>query len=442
MTRERLDGLYLLVLGCLVFLALGFALENAQPNSLADFKALYYPARCLIEHGDPYNRNEVMRVYSAENGNSQQDTEQNRQIATQNPYPPTAFPFTVPLALLPWGPAHFLWTAINVGSFLFASILIWNLAEGYAPTLTGAMLCFFLANSELLILCGNVAGLVISLCVIAVWCFFRERFVWLGIVCLAISLALKPHDTGLIWLFFLLAGGLYRKRALQTLLVTAAVSLPALLWISIAAPHWLEEMRFNLQTYAAHGGINDPGPASIGGHGLDMLISLQTIFSVFWDNPRFYNIASYLVCAPLLLIWAFVTIRSRPSPKRLWLGLATIAALSMLPIYHRQLDAKLLMLTIPACAMLWSEGGLTGRLALLVNGAGLVLIGDLPWAILLVTISHLHLSGTALSRQASIALQVFPIPLILLGMSVFYLWVYARSCLTLYPQARGTVSGI
>jgi hypothetical protein len=100
------------------------------------------------------------------------------------------------------------------------------------------------------------------------------------------------------------------------------------------------------------------------------------------------------------------------------------------------------MLTIPACAMLWSEGGLTGRLALLVNGAGLVLIGDLPWAILLVTISHLHLSGTALSRQASIALQVFPIPLILLGMSVFYLWVYARSCLTLYPQARGTVSGI
>ncbi len=428
MTRARLDGLYLLVLGCLVFLALGFALENAQPNSLADFKALYYPARCLVEHGDPYNQNDVMRVYRAEDGNALLDTVQNRQIATQNPYPPTAFPFTIPLALLPWGPAHILWTLINVGSFLFASILIWSLAVGYAPTLSGALLCFFLANSELLIVCGNVAGLVISLCVVAVWCFFRERFVGLGIVCLAISLAIKPHDTALVWLYFLLAGGIYRKRALQTLLVAAAISLPALLWVWIAAPHWLEELRFNLQTYSAHGGINDPGPASMGGHGLDMLISLQTVFSVFWDNPRFYNLASYLVCAPLLLVWALVTLRSRPSPKRLWIGLATIAALSMLPVYHRQLDAKLLMLSVPACAMLWSEAGLTGLLALFVNGAALVLIGDLPWAILLAMIGHLHLSGTALSREVSIALQVFPIPLILLGMSVFYLWVYARLC--------------
>jgi hypothetical protein len=427
MTRTRLDGLYLLVLGSLVFLGLGFALVNAQPNSLADFKALYYPARCLIEHGDPYNRNDVMRVYGAEDKNSSQDTETNRQIATENPYPPTAFPFTVPLALLPWGPAHSLWTALNVGSFLFAAFLIWNLGVEYAPTLTGALLCFLLANSELLIVCGNVAGLVICLCVIAVWCFFRERFVWLGIVCLAISLALKPHDTGLVWLYFLLAGGVYRKRALQTLLATAAIGLPSLLWMAVAAPHWLQEMRFNLQTFSAHGGINDPGLASSGGHGLDMLISLQTVFSVFWDNPRFYNLASYLVCAPLLLVWALVTLRSRRSPRSFWLGLATIAALSMLPVYHRQLDAKLLMLTVPACAMLWSEAGVTARLALLVNGAGLLLIGDLPWAILLVLMSNLHQAGGALSRQLNIAVQMFPIPLILLGMTIFYLWVYARN---------------
>ena len=320
MIRTRLDGLYLLILGCLVFLGIGFALENIEPNSLADFKALYYPARCLIEHGDPYNRDEVMRVYSAEDANSLQDTETNRQIATENPYPPTTFLLSVPLALLPWGPAHILWTALNIGSFLFASFLIWSLAEDYAPTLSGALLCFILANSELLIVCGNVAALVISLCVVAVWCFFRERFSWLGIVCLAISLVIKPHDTGMVWLYFLLAGGIYRKRALQTLLATAFISLPALLWIWIAAPHWLQEIRFNLQTYSAHGGINDPGLASTGGHGLDMLISLQTVFSVFWDNPRFYNLASYLVCAPLLLVWAVVTVRSRPSPRSFWLG--------------------------------------------------------------------------------------------------------------------------
>ena len=332
-----------------------------------------------------------MRVYRAENANSLQDTETNRQIATENPYPPTAFLLYGSACAAALGDgSHFMDRAERrkLSFCIVFDLEPWG--RNTRPRSPAPCFASLLANSELLIVCGNVAGLVISLCVIAVWCFFRERFVWLGIVCLAISLALKPHDTGMVWLYFLLAGGIYRKRALQTLLATAVIGLPALLWIWVAAPHWLQEMRFNLQTFSAHGGINDPGLASSGGHGLDMLISLQTVFSVFWDNPRFYNLASYLVCAPLLLVWACVTLRSRRSPRSFWLGLATIAALSMLPVYHRQLDAKLLMLTVPACAMLWSEAGVTARLALLVNGVGLLLIGDLPWAILLALMSNLH----------------------------------------------------
>jgi uncharacterized membrane protein (UPF0136 family) len=428
MTRTRLDGLYLLVLGCLVFLLLGIALENAGPTSLADFRALYYPARCLIEQGDPYNQSQVMRVYRAEGASRFLDSATNRQIATQNVYPPTAFPLSVPLALLPWGPAHILWIALTAGSFIFASFLIWNLSEIYAPTPSGALLCFFLANSQLVIICGNVAGIVISLCVVAVWCFLRERFIGAGILCLALGLAVKPHDAGLVWLFFLLAGGLYRKRALQTLLATVALSLPALVWVWLVSPHWMQELHFNLQAFSAHGGINDPGLASTGGHGLDMLISLQSAFSFFWDNPSFYNPATYLVCAPLLLVWAFVTVRARPSPKKFWLGLATIAALSMLPVYHRQIDAMLLILTVPACVLLWAEGGLVGRLAMLVNAVGFVVIGDLPWAILLGFINHLHLPATGLAGQISTAVQVCTIPLILLAMSVFYLSLYVRCC--------------
>jgi hypothetical protein len=432
MTRTRLDSLYLLGLGCLVFLLLGLALENAGAGSLADFRALYYPARCLIEHGDPYNQSQVMRVYQAEGANRFLDSAQNRQIATQNVYPPSAFPLSVPLAMLPWGPAHIIWMALIAGSFIFASVLIWNLSESYAPTPSGALLCFLLANSELAIVCGNVAGIVISLCVVAVWCFLRERFVGAGILCLAIGLAVKPHDAGLVWLFFMLAGGLYRKRALQTLLTTVALSLPALIWVWQASPHWMQEWHFNLQALSAHGGINDPGLASTGGHGLDMLISLQTVFSFFWDNPGIYNLATYLVCAPLLLVWAFVTVRSRPSSRKFWLGLATIAALSMLPVYHRQVDAMLLILTVPACVILWAEGGLAGRLAMLVNVVGFMAIGDLPWAILLGFINHLNLPATGVSGQIAIAVQVFPVPLALLAMSVFYLSLYAHN----YPAPQ------
>jgi hypothetical protein len=164
-----------------------------------------------------------------------------------------------------------------------------------------------------------------------------------------------------------------------------------------------------------------------------MVVNLQAVFSVFWDDPRIYNLASYLVCAPLLLLWVFVTLRSRSSPARAWLALAAIAALSMLPVYHRQQDTKLLLLTVPACAMLWAEGGLIGWFALLVNTAGFVLTGDLSWAILLGIISNLHLPATGLTGQILMAVQVFPVPLILLVMGVFYLWVYVRRCFAHAP---------
>jgi hypothetical protein len=303
---------------------------------------------------------------------------------------------------------------------------VWNLGANYAPILSGVLIGFLLANSEVLVIKGMCAGIAVSLCVVAVWCFLREQFVPAGILCLAVSLAVKPQDAGLVWLYFLLAGGVYRKRALQTLLTTVVLSLPTVLWVWRVAPNWMQEWHSYFLASPLQSSINDPGPASTGGHGLAMVISLQTIISVFRDDPRIYNPVSYLICALLLLVWAFVTLRSRPSPERAWLALAAIAALSMLPVYHRLYDAKLLLLTVPACAMLWAEGGLTGRLALLVNSAAFVLTGDLPWAIVLGLISHLHLPATALTKQMLIAVQVFPAPLILLITGIFYLWVYAR----------------
>jgi hypothetical protein len=300
------------------------------------------------------------------------------------------------------------------------------LSASYSPLVCGALIALFLVNSELLAISSNAAGIVVSLCVVAVCCFLRDRFAILGIVCLAISLTIKPQETGLVWLYFLLAGGVYRKRALQTLVATIVISLPAVLWVWHVSPHWLAEWHANLSTFSAHGAINDPGPDSAGGHGLAMVISLQSILSVIRDDPRFYNFGSYLITAPMLLAWSVITLRTRTTPARAWLALASIAAISMLPVYHRQYDAKLLLLTVPACVMLLAEGGRIGRLALLVTVAGFVLTGDLTWAILLGLLNHMHFAATGFSGAMLMALQVFPPPLILLLMGVFYLWVYAR----------------
>jgi hypothetical protein len=423
MTRARLDGLYLLILGSLVFILLGAAMENASSVPMLDFKGHYYPARCLIHHCDPYDEGAVLRVYQAEEADHPSDNAIVQQVATRYIYLPTAFSITVPFAMLLWGPAHILWMILTFGSFIFAAVLIWNLGADYAPILSGILIGFLLANSELLIITGNAAGIAISLCAIAVWCFLRERFVPAGILCLAISLALKPHDTGLVWFYFLLAGGVFRRCALQTLMATVALSLPAVLWVWHVAPHWMQEWRSNMSAFSVHGGLTDPGPASTA-HGLGMMINLHAAISFFRDDPRIYNPAGYLLCAPLLLLWVFVTLRSRPSQKRAWLALAAIAALSMLPVYHHLYDAKLLLLTVPACAMLWAEGGLIGWIALLVNTTAFVLTSDLPWAILLGLIKNMHLSANGLSGQMWKAALTLPTPLILLVMGIFYLWVY------------------
>lgn len=438
--KARRDGLLLLLLGAVVFVLFGVALENSATAPAADFRALYYPARTLVYNSDPYLVSQVEPIYQADRANFPGDNWKSLQIATQNVYPPTAFTFMFPFAVLPWGPAHILWIIFTVAGILFASGLIWKIGGDYAAIASGALIGLFLLNSELLVISANAAGIVVSLCVIAVICFLRNRFVLLGVVCLAISLTIKPQETGLVWLYFLLAGGVLRKYAWQTLLAAVAISLPSVLWVWHVSPHWLQEWRVNLAAFSAHGAMNDPGPASSGGHGLAMVISLQAILSVIRDDPHFYNLGSDLICMPLVLVWGFITLRRRASVSRAWVALASIAAITMLPVYHRQYDSKLLLLTVPACVLLWAEGGLIGRLAILINTAAFVLTGDLTWAMLLGVISRLPLPASGIGETIRTALQMFPAPLILLVTGVFYLWVYARGSGE-HPAAEPVVDG-
>jgi hypothetical protein len=329
--------------------------------------------------------------------------------------------------MLPWGMARVLWMILTAGGLLFAALLAWSLGATYAPILSGILIGFLLANSEVLLVLGNPSGVAISLCVVTVWCFLRERCVLVGILCLAISLAVKPQEAGLVWLYFLFAGAVYRKRALQTLLATVALSLPGVLWAWRVSPCWMQEMHANILAFAVHGGTTDPNPSSMGTSDNGIMINLQTVISVFRDDPRIYNMVSWTLCGVLLLAWALATLRLRFSPARAWLAIAAIAPLSLLPVYHRSYDAKLLLLTVPACAMLWAEGGRTGRLALLVTGAGFMLTGDVSWTMLFHLVSYLHLPAAGSDGWILMAMRVFPVPLILLAMSTFYLWIYARS---------------
>jgi hypothetical protein len=427
MTKGRFDGLLLLVLGGVMFASLGYLCEHFFPASMADFNGQYYGARCLLQHSDPYRESDLLRVYQTEYEGYSAAHEGFRRIVTLYVNLPASFLLSSPFALLPWGPSHFLWMIAIASSTILAAFLMWDLGAGAAPAISGGLIAIFLAGNELLIEIGNAAGIVVSLCVIAVWCFLKDRFVPAGVLCFALSLAIKPHVAGPVWLFFLLAGGLYRKRALQTLAMTAVLSLSAAFWVSCVAPHWMTELETNLQTISAHGNLNDPGPAGLDPrlHGA-IQISLQTAVSVFRDDPRFYNPITYLLCAPLLLVWAITILRRRFSQESAWLALAAVATLSMLPLYHRLHDAGLLLLVFPAFATLWAKGGPTSWLALLFTGAGAVMTSDISVQLLAIYSAHLGKSISGLPGQLLTLVFARPVPLILLAMGVFYLWVYVR----------------
>jgi hypothetical protein len=228
-----------------------------------------------------------------------------------------------------------------------------------------------LANSETLVGLGNAAGIAIGLCVIAAWCFLSGRHWVIGVFCLAFSLMLKPQDAAFVLLFFLLAGGIYRKRAVQSVAVAFAFGLPVVLWITSILPLWPKELAANLTFLTARGGICDPGPTSI--LWPTAMVNLQTVISLFDNDPHLYNLVTYTLCGALLLPWAYTTIRSKLSVQSAWIALAAISAITLLIDYHRRNDTKLLLLSVPACAMLFSQGGRKGRLALALTSASILL---------------------------------------------------------------------
>lgn len=422
--RRQIDGLCLVFLGATIPLMLmGYLFAADSSAAIQDFISDYYSARCLMQGCDPYQETQVLQTYRAEGGVRSLAGAREREIVTRNVYPPSTLAIFVPLALLPWGPAHILWMVISTLSLIVASGLVWSLGARDAPILSGLFVGFLLANSEVLVVLSNPSELVISLCIVGVWCFVQRRFLPLGVFCFAVSLALKPQITGLIWFYFLLAGGVYRKQALRASIASAALILPIVIWVTIQCPSWPHELGSNLAAFAAHGELNDPGPSSMTASNL---IDLQVIFSRLRDDPAFYNLASYVLYAPFLLAWGVLSLRGDASRQKTLLALAAIAPLSLLPLHHHLYDSKLLLLTVPALAYLWSQGGLMARSALAFNLGAFLLTGDLTITLFrrLITAS-IGALGSSAQSLSSLA-QVAPTPLMLLLTASFYLAVLAN----------------
>lgn len=429
MQRSSWVGLFCLLIAASVSIVWGLSLARDSSAGMADFKAIYYASRCVLEHHDPYKPDEFLRLYARENGQFPSDLKLSPLFIRAVPICinlPTALFLAAPWSLMPWSVASMLWFAFASCGLIAACFLAWDLSRPFAPRLSLLLLSFVASNCETLLKSGNLAGVAIAFCVIAVWCFLRNRFLPIGIVCFAVSLSLKPQDAGLVWLLFLLLRSTYRKLALSTLAVTAIIGLVSLLWISSVSPHWAQELRSNIAITSARGDLSDPGPASSDQRSTVMIIDLRTVISIVDDNPRVYTAVSLLIVGALLGPWAVKAFRQKCAYRQPLLALATVVPLSMLPIYHRFYDAKLLLLSIPACSMLFVKKGWVRTGSLILTGLALLLTGDIPAAVIDGLTRTVPKFAGGVSSGITTILLLRQVPLILLALGIFNLSIYLR----------------
>jgi hypothetical protein len=413
-----------LVIGAVFFILLGIFGFVPAGFRLCDFKAIYYPSKALVSHQDPYSSPTLLQLYKSDPENTAFKPIM-LEIVTYNVNLPTLVALLTPLALLSWKVASVLWLAVVIFSFLFAAYLALDLDTSGLPRVSGVLICLIVSGSEILIQAGNSVALAICLCTVGVWCATRKKHSGLGMLCMALALVLKPQDILLIWACFLLANRGQRQWALKTLAVAAGLTLLAVTWMMSVSPHWIPELVHSLATDSLPGHVNnlaDPGDPSLWGA---MKVPLQTVTSLFWANEITYNIIAYAVLAIMFLAWLW-GMWNAGDERSFWVGLAAAIPLTILVGYHRQHDTRLLILAVPACAMLLAERTRVGKLA----------VAFTTCAILASSNAVLHLMGL-LSPIVGIKAHGFtgmllyaivgrPIPLTLLAMSIFYICLLLR----------------
>ena len=360
------------LLGVLAFVVRGYEDERAALH-FRDFKQPYASARCVLQHCDPYSEADTRAAFLAAGGVDDDKIVFDPYSAL---YPPFSLVALLPVGALPYPVAHTVWEAFVAALFSAAVLLTADLCLSFsagASLVTVLLLAVFTFSSTILLMLGQISGVVIALLAIGFTCLIRDRLYPLAVLCFAIAVILKPHDAAIPLLYLLFAGAHWRRVFLSVAVIAVLFAAGSIFWFQQmpATVHWLPELRANLQGNAGPGAVNNPA-----GHlqGVE-LTNLQAIFGVLRDRAAFYNNASFLTCALLLAAWTMLVLRLQNTFAKHVLAIAAIACLALLPVYHRQYDTRILLLTFPAVAYLLAHRTqrVWGVLGLLLLSAATVL---------------------------------------------------------------------
>lgn len=319
----------------------GRGMWRAYTNSV-DLKMIYACASTWLEGGDPYDSRVILDVFHRRGGDPDREFDPDRFVSL---YPPATYALMSPLAYVSWSVARPLWLFLNlalVGATLVAAarFLGWRRPQRLA-LLIGLVLLFgplqtSISQGQLTVLC--LAAVMWSL----LW--LREGQMVLPGLALGLAAALKPQTAGLFVLMLPLLGR-WRAFAVATAAGLFALGIGVARLEALGHSHWLAQLLENVTQYQPWG---ERG-AMRTNEWWYLVLALHTPFYSFISNPAVVSCLVYVVCASALVaIAARARIRpiAAPDPAAALVVPAAIAALTLLPMYHRFYDAIVLIIPL------------------------------------------------------------------------------------------------
>jgi hypothetical protein len=348
--------LHLLAL-CISALVL-FAVGGARVfHSSNDFVPVYTGARCLLHGCNPYDTSQLEQQFYQAGGHP---GELPSWLIDVPVYPPSTFLVLSPLALLSFPAARLLWFLLSGGLLVIAARLILSVSRPPHRWLATALVSFFLVTAGILLVLGQPAVFAISLVVIGSCLFLRGRLLPLGTLLFMLSLAVKPQIGGLIVLYFLVQKIHWRYAAVAmagagVLLLSACL----VLGHHPKSADWASTLRTNLSATLSPGGSADPRPANRQAIGDT---NLQTLTSIFLNDAGRFNPVAYVIFLALFAAGGMAVVRASGGRELHFLALGALSILSLMPVYHRFYDTRLLLLSIPAVLIVFQRHRLLGTL--------------------------------------------------------------------------------
>jgi hypothetical protein len=332
-----------------------------------DFVPVYTGSGCLLDGCHPYNTSQLEQQFFRAGGRADELNSWDIDVPV---YPPSTFLALSPLALLGYPAARVLWFVLNGGLFVTSAVLVLSLcprAHRWVATLLASLI---LATSGILLVLGQPAVFAISLVIIGSYLFLRGRLLPVATLLCMLSLAVKPQIGGLIMLYFL-GQRIYWRYVLAALAGALALLLSGGLMLSMhpGSAAWPSTLRANLSATLSPGGSADPRPANQEAIGD---ANLQPLTSIVFPDAQGFNLAAYAVFLGLLVVWILAVPWTHATPAMHFLALAALSVLTLLPVYHRFYDTRLLLLSVPAVMVVFERRRLLGASIAVVTALAVI----------------------------------------------------------------------